>query len=507
MFINRVLIPVYLLIIFSVTTVKATDQTAKLTELAKLQHFLSYATNFNESKNHHTIFINLIENILKGADIDSEAKNIIKAKHLILYKKNIDSACIPFHFSSFNIQELITSFSSNNVVNKWNSHTFHFEKNFESKHPLNTLSTKLYILFYVKGVLDYEYAYSIKSRSISDTAFQLALAYILQNKYPFNKVLNNMLVKLKDPHILLRDASKVNPMADIIRKDSLLLFPFDFSVRKERIYAIDRKTKHTYLLDSIDNYSTEKICDSIFFFVQSNNEEQNEQNIWLTLSYSMFTTGSHRFSLLDTAMKKKIHVTEKRSPVEARAHVQPYRNNYLPSFLKSKKCLIFSRVTNREFIRFFNSLNDKDTVVIDFSGYPTKHISALLKLLPEYEKPVASGLFSNHSTGCFINKEVYTYNSKKIKDRISKKNITIYGRINCYTGSYVETSVMILKTYLPNFIIIGTPSAGAMGAIEWKELPFGMKFSYPYHQFEFTDQTHVNKFSQIIPDIFYYNRF
>jgi len=503
----RIIITALLLSISSVTTIKATDQISKLTELAKLQHFLFYTTNLNKTKDHHAIFINMIDNCLKNDNIEAEAKNIIKTNHLLLFKKSVDSSCIPFRFSDFDINNLIATFPVDKIINKWNSDNFYFEKKFEKKHPLSNLSTKLYILFYVKGVLDHEYAYSKEKQTVSDTAFRVALSYTLQNKYSFNKTLQNMLVKLKDPHLILNDNSYKDSMTDIVRKDSLLLFPFDFKVYKQSIYAIERKTKQVYLLDSIDSYSSKNLCDSVLFFASSNNEEQNEQNILLHISYSFFKSGYHRFSLLDTIHHKKISINVKREAIEAKAHSQLYRNNYLPNFLKSKKRLNFSRLTNREFINFFNSLNEGDTVVIDFSGYPTRHISALLKLLPESEKPVAIGFFSSHTPGCFLNKEVYTYNSKKVKNRIAKKNITIYGRVNCYTGSYVETSVMILKTYLPNFITIGSPTAGAMGTINWKELPGGVRFSYPYHKFEFIDKNQVNKYSQIIPDILYYNNF
>lgn len=275
----------FVFLIASQSYLIATPSFTSLKEICKIQTTLFYATNLNKLKSHDKIYIDFIENCIAGKDIQAQATSIIKTYHLKLYKKNIDSSCSFVNDSTIN--NILLSFSHESILNEWNDSKFSFDKSFEKSHSIDRLSTKLYLLFYTKGVLDNEYAYLREKKNEIDLAFNSALKNVLENNYSFDVSLKNMLVKLKDPHVTFLNKNNTY-FPKTIKKDSIWIFPFEFIVEENQIYVSTNDPKRTLLLRAIDAYTAKQLIDSVNFYSQSNNIFQFQYSVKQYLSYFFF---------------------------------------------------------------------------------------------------------------------------------------------------------------------------------------------------------------------------
>jgi hypothetical protein len=298
------------------------------------------------------------------------------------------------------------------------------------------------------------------------------------------------------------------------------VFPFQFNAinndilvskkqdPKGKLINDNPKIKHGLKILEINGLSSKKWLDSIErkdgpFFQDRNYMLSNMLQLYYLYekptTFKFRNTDATTFEL--TIERTPLSLTDFQLIFQSATSEKTIANAKRPHF----HYINYEKQSNKLLTEFFKSVSSKDTVVFDFRGYPTQEVTdATVLLFGIEEKKVSYSLLLNPKTGCYdVHEEISVFSTKNtpLKKEIKEKQLVLYGIIDSGTGSYVETVVMTYKTYMPDFQLIGEPSAGAWGTMEYEPIGDNGDVWYPYHKFYFYEKKYLNDKNLIVPDI------
>jgi hypothetical protein len=366
-----------------------------------------------------------------------------------------------------------------------------------------------------------KYAYFDEKKEIFNAQWQQAISSVFVSKdIEENNAIRLILNALEDPHVHYKSNKNNVDKPYILKGEMWYVFPFQFKVINNEIFVSKKQDskgklinnnpqiKHGLKILEINGLSSKKWLDSIErkdgpFFQDRNYMLSNMLQLYYLYekptTFKFRNTDATTFEL--TIERIPLSLTDFQLIFQSATSEKTIANAKRPHF----HYINYEKQSNKLLTEFFKSVSSKDTVVFDFRGYPTQQVTdATVLLFGTEEKKVSYSLLLNPRTGCYdVHEEISVFSTKNtpLKKEIKEKQLVLYGIIDNGTGSYVETVVMTYKTYLPDFQLIGEPSAGAWGTMEYEPIGDNGDVSYPYHQFYFYEKKFLNDQNLIKPDI------
>ena len=367
------------------------------------------------------------------------------------------------------------------------------------------------------------YAYFEEKKAIFNDNWQQALDKCLTPQYREANSFWRILNALEDPHVGFKTTYKgsKNEIPCISKNKGFEVFPFHFKVVNSEFFVDKRSDPNHKLINDdkqiedgtrileINGLAAKVWIDSIDAeFTPAKSEREYMVQNMLFLYY--FCEGETKFKMLNLKDSSTFVVPIKRTWISKEDFVAIFQGQPQNIFLPRPhfKYVRYYEQSNKSLEKLLESTELHDTLVLDFRGYPTRGhdvYSSTQLLLGNEPQKVSFSMMKNPKTGCFDVKEDETYFSKsnaKERAEIQAKGLILYGIIDGNTASYVETSVMTLKTYLPKMILIGQPTAGAFGTIDFGKIGKDIDINYPYHKFDFYEKSFINNKNQILPAVF-----
>lgn len=371
--------------------------------------------------------------------------------------------------------------------------------------------------FALKYQLSSRYAYIDEKTTLFHKQYNEHLTFIAENsKHELIYEIKKVLVGLEDPHLGVKIKGEDNS-TPTLKDGKVYIFPFRFVQNKSKeitIAAIPELSKslvawNNASIERINDVKIEKIIDSIEVKFGPLGGGQYGTLVDYFRVY-MFVEGTTSFELKNTLTEKDTLITVERVPVSMENYyLFSSTKKAIPNVFSYKKVhfIKYYETKNDGFADFLKNTNQKDTVIIDFRGYPKQDVMKATQLLIYGEpKKVSYSTEINFDNFCFEKISTDDYFPKQDIDarkKIDEKKLKIIGIIDNQTASYVETAVMTLKTYLGNNLkLVGQPTAGAHGTIDFIGLDKNITLQYPYHKFDFYLSQQLNEKKQIVPDDF-----
>ncbi len=376
-------------------------------------------------------------------------------------------------------------------------------------------------LLQLRTIFLINYAYFEEKKAIFNDNWQQAVSKCLTPQYKEANAFRQILNALEDPHVGFKTTYKggKSETTCIYKNKGFDVFPFHFKVVNNELFVDKRSDPNHKLINDdkqiedgtrileINGLSAKVWIDSIDaeFTPAKSEREYMVQNI-LFLYY--FCEGETKFKMLNPKDNSTFVVSVKRTWISQEDFKAIFQGETQNDFSQRPhfRYVRYYKQSNKSLKKLLESTEMHDTLVIDFRGYPTRDVSSATQwLLGNEPQKVSFSMMKNPKTGCFDVKEDETYFSKSnVKERteIQAKGLILYGIIDGNTASYVETSVMTLKTYLPKMTLIGQPTAGAFGTIDFGKIGKDIDIIYPYHKFDFYQKSFINNKNQIAPAVF-----
>jgi hypothetical protein len=437
----------------------------------------------------------------------------LKIPEYKLTSASLEKECIVNRL--FANQETLTTYltSSNTITNTYPKRSFVI---FTENQVQNLLT-----LLELRTVFVLKYAYFDEKKMMFNAQWEKAVEQCLtDDKVKLRMIIESVLNPLEDPHVSYKVLKSEKDIPYVVKNKMIYVFPFRFDVHNNEIFIWKKAYMSSQLPNdnaliedkmkilAIDGIASKKWIDSLDKtdgpFLQKR-DFMLQNMLFLYYIYEKPTVFT-----LQNAKGASFDVTVERSPIDRNAYKKMFWNPQLASSVDPKQRLHFRYIdyaeqSNKSLKTLIDAAQSKDTLVFDFRGYPERDVYRSSQLLwGTAVKDVAYSLLKNAKTGCFdVREEMNSYDKKQFAHRteIEQKQLVVFGIIGEETASYVETAAMTFKTYTPNFMLIGAPTAGALGTIDFEKIGDGGQVTYPYHKFIFYDKKQVNQKSQTLPDL------